>query len=248
MALLAAILLSAVAAVALVHRGILRWPGACTLIMVAALITGSVELVRAAIDTRDGSTELDAAALNWTISHRAGWLTPTAEAFSTLGGPVTMLAVTLAACAWLARQRRWPAVLLTAVVAGGAGVLGSTMKSAIDRHRPPDIDHLVTVADSSFPSGHTLGSTAVVGALAALTVLSTCDRVIKIAVSIEAALFIVAVGLSRVYLGVHWLTDVLAGWSIGILWLTTCLTCYLRFRHPAPTPSADSSDRQPTHR
>jgi undecaprenyl-diphosphatase len=70
----------------------------------------------------------------------------------------------------------------------------------------------------------------VVGVLAAMVVLSPCGRMARVAAVAVAALFAVMIGLTRIYLGVHWTTDVLAGWSIGLIWLALCLGPYLWWR------------------
>ncbi|WP_167489849.1 phosphatase PAP2 family protein [Nocardia terpenica] len=237
MVLLILALLTAVVTAVLVRRGILRWAKACALTAVAALTGGIVELTGDVVDD-DGVTRIDPATMNWVIPHRTGWLTPIAKAVSDLGAISTMGVVALAACAWFAWRRRWPQLVLIAAAAGGAGAIGAFLKVVVGRQRPPVADHLVVETSQSFPSGHTLGSTAIVGALTALVVLSLHRRAPKIAAALGAATFVLAVGASRLYLGVHWPTDVLAGMAIGTLWLTLCVsayTLYLRLREPSPT-------------
>ncbi|MCX4092111.1 phosphatase PAP2 family protein [Nocardia sp. alder85J] len=237
MVLLVLALLTAVATTVLVRRGVLRWAGSLALIAVAMLTAGVAELTDNVVD-RDGATGIDTTTMNWVVPHRTGWLTPIAKAISDLGDTTTMAAVAAAACAWFAYRRRWPQLLLTGTATAGAGLIVVTLKAIVGRQRPPVVDRLVTETNQSYPSGHTLGSTVVVGVLTALVILAVRRRAVQIAVGVTAAAFVTLVGLSRLYLGVHWPTDVLAGWAIGTLWATVCLAAYLRLRRPATTTSA----------
>lgn len=78
----------------------------------------------------------------------------------------------------------------------------------------------------SFPSGHTLNATVVVGVLAYLLMLRLASRAARIAVGVGAAAFALAMGLSRVFLGHHWLSDVVAAWLFGLGWLTVVVTAH----------------------
>ncbi len=99
-------------------------------------------------------------------------------------------------------------------------------KHVVGRTRPPVADQLVTETNQAFPSGHSLGSIVVIGVLVAV-VLPRLHRPLARHITMTvAAVFVVAVGLSRWYLGVHWPTDVLGGWCIGALWLALCLAAY----------------------
>ncbi|RDI68671.1 phosphatase PAP2 family protein [Nocardia pseudobrasiliensis] len=241
MVLLVVGLLTAVVAVVLVRRGVLHRYAACALIAATTLLAVVVELT-AAVISGDGTTRLDTTTTNWVVTHRQGWLNPLAMAISDLGSTATMTAVTVVCCALYAWQRRWSPMLFVGITAAGAGLLVSVVKRTVGRERPPIDDRLVIVAHQSFPSGHTLGSTAVVGALTTLAVLSLGRRASRIAVTAAAAIFVAAVGLSRVYLGVHWLTDVLAGWSLGLVWLILGVSAYLALlRPPVASPGRHST-------
>jgi hypothetical protein len=232
MVLLVLALLTAVATVVLVRRGVLRWAGGLALTVVALLAAGVAELTDNVVD-RDGATGIDTTTMDWVVPHRTGWLTPIAKAISDLGDTTTMAAVAVAACAWFAYRRRWPQFLLTGIATAGAGLIVVVLKAVVGRQRPPVVDRLVTETNQSYPSGHTLGSTVVVGVLTALVIFAVRRRAVKIAVGATAAVFVLLVGLSRLYLGVHWPTDVLAGWALGALWSTVCVAGYLRARRPA---------------
>ena len=76
----------------------------------------------------------------------------------------------------------------------------------------------------ALPSGHALGSIVVLGVLAAVVVLATRHTLLRVAAVATAALGVLTIGLSRLYLGVHWLTDVVTGWFLGGAWLAVCVT------------------------
>ncbi|MCM6775766.1 phosphatase PAP2 family protein [Nocardia sp. CDC159] len=224
-------LLSAAVVAVLVRRGTLPAVGAAVLVVLAAVVA---ELTDSVLDG-DGTTRIDPAAMNWVLPRRDDWLTSVAKVITDMGSPTAMTALTLAACAWFAWRRDWPRLIFLAVTAAGSAVIGTTVKPLVGRQRPPVTDQLVVFTNQSFPSGHALGSTVVVGALTVLAALSLQRRAARLALSLVAIIFVVAVGLSRVYLGVHWLTDVLGGWAIGLLWLGICLTGYTRLRPTIPS-------------
>ncbi|MBB5912376.1 undecaprenyl-diphosphatase [Nocardia transvalensis] len=218
------------------------------MVVLTLVVLGAVVAVlTAGVTTRGGATHMDRPTMEWAVAHRTDGLTPVVRIVTDLGGTVAMTAVAVAACAWFAwRRRRYP-MLVTAAVSVGALVTVTVMKALVGRRRPP-VEHLVTVESHSFPSGHTLGSTAVVGTVAALLALSLRRRAARIAVGAAAVLFTLAIGLSRIYLGVHWPTDVLAGWALGALWIIAGVTA-VRRRRAAERPSAPvESDVRPTAR
>ena len=113
------------------------------------------------------------------------------------------------------------------VVALGAIALSSGLKELIDRARPEIVPHETAVYTASFPSGHSMHSSSVYLTIAALLARIHSRRRIKIFILNFAIITIFAVGLSRVYLGVHWPTDVLAGWTAGT---GRALLCWLLAR------------------
>ncbi|WP_342213878.1 phosphatase PAP2 family protein [Nocardia wallacei] len=200
--------------------------------VVAALTTGVV--------TGDGTVRIDGPVLDWAVAQRANGLTPVARTITDFGDTLSMTILAVLMGAWLAWRQRWPELALTAVVGAGAGLTVLVMKALVGRRRP-GVEHLVTETTHSFPSGHTLGSTAVVGVITAVTVLSLRQRILRGAVAAVAVLFVLAVGMSRVYLGVHWPTDVLAGWALGALWTIAGVASLRRY-----TARAGSAHRTKT--
>jgi len=135
--------------------------------------------------------------------------------FTRVGAPLPMIAfVALALLALLLRDRRGDALFFALAVGGAAG-LNVVAKLVFQRARPALWPSLVTETDYSFPSGHAMGSLAVVAALVFLT-WRTRGRWPILALG---ALFAAAVGLSRVYLGVHYPSDILAGWCASLAWV-----------------------------
>jgi undecaprenyl-diphosphatase len=125
----------------------------------------------------------------------------------------------------LAARREW--ILLGGWLAAfaGGGLLDGVLKLVIRRPRPPYADAFLQHFSWSFPSGHAMGSLIGYGMLAyVLMLLWIHRRSAQIAVALGAALLIVAIGLSRLYLGVHYFSDVVGGYAAGVLWLSACIS------------------------
>jgi undecaprenyl-diphosphatase len=132
--------------------------------------------------------------------------------------PATVLGVVL--LAW--RRRIYDATLLGLAVIG-AELLTLALKLGFERERPFFPDPLATASGFSFPSGHATASLAFYGALAVLGVRRFGSLAARATILGGAVLFVLAIGFSRMYLGVHFLSDVLAGFSVGLAWLTLCV-------------------------
>lgn len=139
----------------------------------------------------------------------------TFEAITDLGGVWVVIAVSLLACALLVHARRYADALLVAVAALSARVLTSVLKVAFGRERPAYPEAIATEGTFAFPSGHASAATALYGALALLVLRSGLPRGVRITGAGGLALVIAAIGFSRVYLGVHYASDVLAGVLLG---------------------------------
>jgi undecaprenyl-diphosphatase len=156
-----------------------------------------------------------------------------------LANTVTIVALTTAVVIVLAIRRRFAeAVLVVAVVAGGQA-LSTITKVLVARERPLASGALIPLpGDYSFPSGHSVAGLLLYGVFAFLLVRSLQSRGARIAVIIAAAVLIGSIGLSRVYLGVHWPSDVLGAWLLAGAWLSLCAWVYLRWDRRAGTRPA----------
>ena len=176
------------------------------------------------VEDHNGLSTVDPAITAWFVDHRSSALTVAGKAVSDAGSTTAMGVLAVLAVAWLAWSRHWPQAGAVAAAALGAAVIGQVMKHVLDRARPPRIDHLVVATSPSLPSGHALGSIVVLGVLTAVAFGVVRRRVHRAAVAMLIGVIIAAVGLSRLYLGVHWVTDVLTAWLVGAAWLSVCVT------------------------
>jgi undecaprenyl-diphosphatase len=159
------------------------------------------------------------------LQHRDGALTPWMKALTLLGAePVLIGLMIVVGLVWWLRSRTWRPLLLGVGAWGGAVVLSNTIKALIERPRPPALEWIGTASGSSFPSGHATGTVAVYGVIATLLAAATPKWSRKVALWTAAVIVWLAVGTTRLYLGVHWLTDVLGGYALGGLWLFGLLT------------------------
>lgn len=155
------------------------------------------------------------------------WLEEMMRDFTALGSTGVLTVMVLAIAGFLAMTGKGhAAVLVLASVAGGV-LVSQTMKWAYARPRPDLVPHAAEVFTASFPSGHSMMSAVVYLTLGALLARTQPDRGAKAYILAVAVMLTVLVGASRVYLGVHWPTDVLAGWALGALWALVCLTVML---------------------
>lgn len=120
------------------------------------------------------------------------------------------------------RRPYWFAVLFAAVL--GGALLNRTLKFAFQRARPHFTDPIFSLTSYSFPSGHTMMATVLYGALAAYLLSKTSGWGWRILIICAAGVMILLVGFSRIYLGAHYLSDVLAAMAEGLAWLSLCLT------------------------
>ena len=168
--------------------------------------------------------------------------------FTNIGSPVAMAVISLVGVvtAFVRRHRRLALAWVSAV--GGGAILDAILKVTIHRDRPQYAAAFLHGTTYSFPSGHAMGSVIGYGFLAYAIILTTrwagWHRRVVFA---GAALLTLLIGLSRVYIGVHYPSDVVGGWAAGVAWLAVCITGYQvvsgrsALRHPPPpTPAQEA--------
>lgn len=188
----------------------------------------------------------------WSVAHRPSAMVTTARAVTDLGtGPVPYLAAALGG--WLGggpgagRRRRAVTVLLAVAVLAVGQLLRSALMLAVHRARPPAADWAVHASGHAFPSGHTASSAMAAGLLAWGLLRALPGRPGQVLAGVSV-LLAAAVGCSRVYLGVHWPTDVLGGWLFAACWLGLTLpplTTFVRRGGPEPEPEGTTGSDPP---
>lgn len=220
-------------------RALFVWLG--TVLVGAMVLMGGVAVfAKLADDVADseGATRVDRVVSGWVAAHRPDWLTAPVKALTLVAEPAGLLALTLLVGALLARRRRdWLPLVLAAAAPGGCIAIGLTVKLVAQRPRPPMTWWAIPESGYSFPSMHTVAATTAFGVLAYLLprtwpplrlVLGWC----------AAALGALLVAASRVYLGVHWPTDVAASFALGSAWLAVLVLAVAIRSVAAPTSTA----------
>ncbi|MFT2749870.1 phosphatase PAP2 family protein [Clavibacter sp. Sh2036] len=192
----------------------------------------------------DGVAGLDRPLLAFMIGIRTPWLNDAATAYTDVAGVVVMPIIAVVTMLFLAvRRRSWTPVILVLAAGGGSLLLTIAGKDIIDRARPDLADAVPPYETSpSFPSGHTLNAVAIAGILAYLLLLRQHRRATRVLSIAVAVVFAVTIGATRVYLGHHWFTDVLAAFFLSGAWLALVITAhrlYLTARRPEAASVAE---------
>jgi undecaprenyl-diphosphatase len=213
-----------------------------TLFAVAlALVTMPFALLLAAA-RRDGlEWDVETGRAVYGFVRRHGALRTAATAVTTLGSPLVLYPVGIAATAYVLRRGRRRLALFVALTGLGGGALNTAVKLLVDRPRPVFGVPLATALGDSFPSGHTMGSTAVYGAVL-LAFLPALPRGRRRAAVAAAVLLVLAVAASRVTLGVHYVSDVAAGLVLGLAWLCASTAAFRIWRTERGVPPAPVSE------
>ena len=164
---------------------------------------------------------IDAAATRWADAHRRPGLTTAMRVFTALGSSAVLVPVVAGAGVTLRLRRlTWTPLVFLAATFGLAVAVYDLAKPLVGRSRPALVQMVATATGFAFPSGHATQSTAVYAALVVVAVPAAWSRPRRAAAWAVAGTIAFFVGLSRIYLGVHWLSDVVAGWALG----TFCVT------------------------
>jgi undecaprenyl-diphosphatase len=210
----------------------------------------------------DGTYLADPHVTAWVIAHRTGWLTSALQVLTWLGSTAVIIPAGLAiGLYFVIRRRDWrPLALLAAAVAGAVG-LYDIVKALVGRPRPPATIWIGHYTGAAFPSGHATQSAAFYAMLAIVVGAGLSFRRRAVLWS-AAALVVLIVGASRIYLGAHWLTDVLAGYALGASWVAIVVAVLLitspgtirvkpaqeRGQSPTPVHPNRQKPRSPTPR
>lgn len=200
------------------------------LVLFLALVAAAFALLKLASEVLEGDTfALDRAILRGlrtagdaAIPLGPKWLQLAMIDITALGGFTVLTLITVFAVGFLLALRTYATALFVALAVSGGAVLGTVLKAVFVRARPDVVPHLVLVNSASFPSGHAMNSALVYLTLATLLARAQAGRRVRIYLLSVAMVLTLLIGTSRVYLGVHWPSDVVAGWGVGAAWAVVC--------------------------
>lgn len=187
------------------------------------------------VATGDPIVRVDQHVADWLHDHRSSGLTSLLRAITTLGSAWVLVPLALSVIAYLLARGFRRRAGLVALAISGAEILTLGLKAGFERQRPFFADPLASESSFSFPSGHATVSVALYGALAYIAARGLRSTSGGRAVLTGAALLALSIGFSRLYLGVHFLSDVLAGLSAGLAWLVLCVLALDTHHSPAQT-------------
>jgi len=201
-------------------------------VLVATAATGVLLLM---IRTRTGVARADTPLAEWAADNATATSTDVLRSISDLGGTNVVVMAALAVTAFeVFRDRRWAVPMFVTLVVGGQFLLSNGIKLIVDRARP-SISPLTGFAGTSFPSGHSVAAAATWACLA-FVLGRRRNRHVRAVLQGTAVGIAVAVATTRVALGVHWTTDVLAGLFVGWAWFAACAIAFggrvLQFGEP----------------
>ena len=150
------------------------------------------------------------------------WLTGMMIDITALGGTTIIFMITAAVVFYLLIQKQYEFMWLILIATIGGAILSFGLKELFVRERPPLIYHLLTVKSLSFPSGHAMMSSVVYLTQGALLAKVQSNKNLRVYILLVAIILVFLIGISRIYFGVHYPTDVLAGWSVGLAWASLC--------------------------
>ena len=181
-----------------------------------------------AVTENDGIAGFDQPVLTAMVASRTPALTTFVNGFTQTGGPIGMPIIALVVTAVLMRvSHAVRPLILTLVAAGGSLALTLAVKSLVGRGRPPLVEAVPPYESSaSFPSGHALNAIVITGILVYSTQLIVRTNRARWLTVVVGGAYAIAIGLSRVYLGHHWLSDVVGAWLLGLAWLAVVVVAH----------------------
>jgi len=206
-----------------------RLPAFALFAVTAAMFAAVTALLRTPLVSR-----LDISVIGAVTRLESPAMTAILKTFTLIGSgaAVTVLSACVAMLLYRANGRKREIVLLFAVQAG-SGILDYALKEIIKRARP-DTNRLIEVAGHSFPSGHSMLAATFYGLLVYLLYRRVNSMGLRVVITAAGAFMIAVIGISRIYLGVHYPSDVLGGFIAGISWVFFCIWLYGFWTNPAP--------------
>lgn len=172
----------------------------------------------------DPLTLFDVTVMQWFHAHATPLGDRIFVAITDLGSPVAVGAIAVVVGTVLLIRRRWVLLAAWTTALVGGGLLDEVLKITIRRPRPPYAASFLHRFSFSFPSGHSIGALLAYGMLAYLLMLRLRHRGARVAVIFGTATLILVIGFSRIYLGVHYFSDVVAGYAAGVVWVAACIS------------------------
>jgi len=213
---------------------VLRRPEVRWLIGLAACALGIVLFIHLASEMQEGETlSVDRAILlamrqphDLATPIGPHWLAQAMAEITALGSPTILTLVSALVCLYLCVSRRFAMAVFVVAAIGGGALLSALLKGVFLRQRPNVVPHLVDVSTLSFPSGHAMNSAIVYLTLGILLAQVEGRRSVRTFLILTALTLSFIIGISRLFLGVHWPSDVAAGWCVGSTWALTCVCAF----------------------
>jgi undecaprenyl-diphosphatase len=191
---------------------------------------GFLDLAESVHANNPAVQRIDTQSHRWALEHRQSDATLFFTIVTIVGGPSGLATLLIVIAAILAMKKLWRWLAYLAVTCGGGALMNLELKRYFARARPDVAEMLRRAHGYSFPSGHAMGSTVAFGALSYLAFRAAAQWRWKSAAIALAATLVASVALSRVYLGVHWISDVGAGIFAGLAWVSVCTIGYEALR------------------
>jgi undecaprenyl-diphosphatase len=198
-------------------------------VIIFATMTFTLGAISEDIRNREPLTVADAQLSTWLHTHQTPLLTRAMFVVTWLGSGAIASCIAAPFVIYFIRRHRFYWLAAFAFSVYGGMLLNRILKYVFQRPRPHFDDPLLSLSSYSFPSGHTMTATVVFGVLAAYLFATTQNWRRRVVIVLVASFLILLVGFSRIYLGVHYLSDVLGAMAEGLAWLALCLTVVYSF-------------------
>ena len=191
-----------------------------------SMLVGVFFLILEGINEQDIIYKFDTGIISFIVSHRTNFLSNFFLAFTQLGGIKVIVILTILISFGFIIKHKWSYLVLVLSDLAFGSLLVIIIKNIVHRARPPFVDAIAFESSYSFPSAHSFISMTFYGLIVYLLIRKTKDLLLRILILISGILLILLIGISRIYLGVHWTSDVMAGYISGIVWLILVIWMY----------------------